>query len=78
MYRQLIFRDGLLSPWSKLFEAIRSYSDFVISPGLARWRRYSSNELSISDVARIDALGRFDDLERLHRIEHDQVRLVQR
>jgi hypothetical protein len=78
MYSQLMFRDGLLSPWSKLFAAIRSYSDFVISHEPTRWRRYWSNELSISDVARIDALGRFDDLERLHRIDHDQVRLVQR
>jgi hypothetical protein len=65
-------------PALSLVEAIRSYSDFVISHGPTRWRRYSSNELSNSDVTRIDALGSFDDLEHLHRIEHDQVQLVQR
>jgi hypothetical protein len=63
---------------ASLVEVIRSYSDFFISHRRARWRPYPLDELSISDVARTDALGRFNDLERLLCIEHDQVRLVQR
>jgi hypothetical protein len=55
----------------------RRYSDFVVSHGQACRLRYPPDELSISDVARIGVLGRFRDFERQHRIEHDQVWLVQ-
>jgi hypothetical protein len=50
-------------------EAVRNYSDLVISHERARQRRFPPKELSLSDFARIGVLGGLDGLERLNRIE---------
>jgi hypothetical protein len=43
-------------------EAVRSSSDFVVSHGRARRRRYPPDELSISIFTHIGVPGRFYDL----------------